>query len=61
MGLLALLAALETAEYLSSPRRLHPTLSSMANALMDTHPGRAAVFAAWLLVGWALFWWRLPG
>jgi hypothetical protein len=27
----------------------------MADALMNTHPGRAAVFALWLLLGWALF------
>jgi Family of unknown function (DUF6186) len=50
-----LLTAFEVAAYLSSPRRDHPTLSSMADALMNTHPGRAAVFAFWLLLGWALF------
>ena len=43
--LFGLLAAFEVAAYLSSPRRDHPTLSSMADALMNTHPGRAAVFA----------------
>jgi hypothetical protein len=53
--LFGLLAAFEVAAYLSSPRRDHPTLSSMADALMNTHPGRAAVFALWLLLGWALF------
>ncbi len=49
-----LLAVFEVAAYLSSPRRDHPTLSSMADALMNTHPGRAAAFALWLLLGWAL-------
>jgi hypothetical protein len=49
-----LLTVFEVAAYLSSPRRDHPTLSSMADALMNTHPGRAAVFALWLLLGWAL-------
>ncbi len=52
--LFGLLAVFEVAAYLSSPRRDHPTLSSMADALMNTHPGRAAVFALWLLLGWAL-------
>jgi hypothetical protein len=52
--LFGLLAAFEVVAYLSSPRRDHPTLSSMADALMNTHPGRAAVFALWLLLGWAL-------
>ncbi len=52
--LFALLTGFEVAAYLSSPRRDHPTLSSMADALMNTHPGRAAVFALWLLLGWAL-------
>jgi Family of unknown function (DUF6186) len=52
--LFGLLTVFEVAAYLSSPRRDHPTLSSMADALMNTHPGRAAVFAVWLLLGWAL-------
>ncbi len=53
-ALFALLSAFEVAAYLSSPRRDHPTLSSMADALMNTHPGRAGLFALWLLLGWAL-------
>ncbi len=53
--LFGLLTAFEVVAYLSSPRRDHPTLSSMADALMNTHPGRAAVFVLWLLLGWALF------
>jgi hypothetical protein len=54
-ALLGLLAALEAAAYFSSPRRDHPTLSSMADAVMGTHWGRAALFAGWLLLGWVLF------
>jgi hypothetical protein len=53
--LFGLLTVFEMAAYLSSPRRDHPTLSSMADALMNTHPGRAALFALWLLLGWALW------
>jgi hypothetical protein len=53
--LFGLLTAFEVAAYFSSPRRDHPTLSSIADSLMNTHPGRAAEFALWLLLGWALF------
>ncbi len=53
--LFGLLAAFEVTAYVSSPRRDHPTLSSIADSLMNTHLGRAAVFALWLLLGWALF------
>jgi hypothetical protein len=52
--LFGLLTAFEVAAYFSSPRRDHPTLSSMADALMNTHPGRAALFGLWFLLGWAL-------
>lgn len=55
-----LLAAFEVAEYFSSPRRDHPTLSSIADSLMSTHLGRAAAFALWLLLGWALLLRRTP-
>lgn len=56
--LLGLLAVVETEAYLSSPRAEHPTLSSMVDAVMDSHPGRTAVFALWLLGGWAAFAWK---
>ncbi len=58
--LFGLLAAFEVAAYFSSPRRDHPTLSSIADSLMNTHPGRAAEFALWLLLGWALLLRRAP-
>ena len=54
-ALLIVLAAWEVANYFSSPRRDHPTLSSMADSLMGTHPGRAALVGVWLLLGWVLF------
>jgi hypothetical protein len=53
--LLAILAGLEIAEYFSSPRSDHPTLSSMADSLSSTHGGRAALFFLWLLLGFVLF------
>jgi hypothetical protein len=51
IALLALLSGLEIACYLSSPRRDHPTLSSMADTAMSVHPGRAGLLAVWLAVG----------
>lgn len=58
VGWLSLLAAAITWEltaYFSSPRDDHPTLSSIADDVMRNHPGRAATFALWLVVGWLLF------
>ncbi len=49
------LAGWELLAYLSSPRRDHPTLSSMVGVVLDSYPGRAALIAAWLSLGWALF------
>jgi len=51
IALLALLSGLEIASYLSSPRRSHPTVSSLADPTMGVHPGRAGLFAVWLAVG----------
>ena len=50
-ALLAALAAWQLVAYFQHPRSDHPTLSSMANGLLDTHPARALAFAAWALVG----------
>jgi hypothetical protein len=53
--LLALLLAWELVSYRLSPRVDHPTLSSIADAAMSTHPGRFVVFSAWLASGYWLF------
>lgn len=42
-------AVWQLAAYVQAPRADHPTLSSLANALLGTHPVRAAAFALWLL------------
>lgn len=42
-------AAWEFAAYLQHPRDEHPTVSSLANALLDSQSARAAAFALWLL------------
>ena len=39
----------QAAAYLQHPRRGHPTLSSLTNAALDSHPARAAAFAAWVV------------
>lgn len=41
-------AALQLSAYLQHPRDDHPTLSSLTNALLDSHPARAAAFVVWL-------------
>jgi hypothetical protein len=55
IGLVAVLLAWELTAYFSSPRQDHPTLSTVADDIMTSHPGRAAMFALWLVLGWLLF------
>jgi hypothetical protein len=38
----------QLAAYLQHPRVDHPTVSSLANELLDSHPARAAAFLAWM-------------
>lgn len=38
----------------SLPRSSHPTISSLTNELIGSHPGRAGAVLLWLLVGWWL-------
>ena len=46
---LAAMAAWQLAAYLQSPREDHPTVSSLTNAVLSTHPTRALGFVLWLL------------
>ena len=39
----------QLAAYLQHPREEHPTLSSLANGLLDSQPARALAFVLWLL------------
>jgi hypothetical protein len=48
-SLVGALGAWQLAAYLQHPRSHHPTLSSLTNALLDTHPARAAAFVVWLV------------
>jgi hypothetical protein len=54
LGLLAVGALWQLAAYLQHPRDEHPTLSSLANGLLDSQPARAAAFVLWLLATAAL-------
>jgi hypothetical protein len=54
-ALFAVLVAWELISFRLSPRVDHPTLSSIADWAMSTHPGRFGMFAAWLGVGFWLF------
>ena len=45
----------ELFSYRMSPRVDYPTISSMADTVMSTHPGRFAMFAVWLAAGYGLF------
>ena len=44
----------QLAAYLQHPRQDHPTLSSLANALLDSQPARAAAFVLWIVAAVAL-------
>jgi hypothetical protein len=41
-------AAVQLVSYVQTPREDHPTISSLTNALLDSHPARAAALAFWL-------------
>jgi hypothetical protein len=42
-------AAWQLVAYWQQPRHEHPTLSSLANALLDSQPARAVAFLLWVL------------
>lgn len=49
-ALLAGLIGWELAAYVQAPRAEHPTLSSIANAALQSHQARAAAFVVWLVL-----------
>ncbi len=51
---LALVVGWELSELFSQPRSGHPTLSSITNTLLSTHPSRFLGFLAWLVLGWLM-------
>jgi hypothetical protein len=36
------------------PRSTHPTISSLLNGVVETHPGRSVALLTWLALGWWL-------
>jgi hypothetical protein len=53
-GLAAVAGAWQLAAYLQHPRANHPTVSSLANELLDSHPARVAAFLVWIAAAWWL-------
>ena len=51
---LAAIVGWELSELFSKPRQAHPTLSSITNDLLSTHPSRFLGYLAWLLLGWLM-------
>lgn len=47
--LVAVAGLWQLAAYLQHPRDDHPTLSSLANALLDSQPARAVAFVLWAM------------
>lgn len=54
VALAGVAAAWQLASFVQEPREDHPTISSITNDLLDSHPARAAAFALWLLTARAL-------
>jgi hypothetical protein len=54
-GLLGAFLVWELISYRSSPRVDYPTFSSITDTIMSTHPGRFAMFAVWLAIGYGIF------
>jgi hypothetical protein len=41
-------AAVQLVSFVQTPRDDHPTISSLTNTLLDSHPARAAALVCWL-------------
>ncbi len=52
LAVFALLTAFELLVFFEQPRQSHPTLSSLSDDLTRWHAGKAALFLAWLLLGY---------
>ena len=53
-GFLGAFLVWELISFRLSPRVDHPTISSIADAIMSAHPGRFIMVVAWLAVGYWL-------
>jgi len=52
--LFAAVAVWQVLAFVQHPRSEHPTLSSLVNSVIDTHPARTAAFVGWLVAGMVL-------
>jgi hypothetical protein len=52
--LLAAVVGWEMFQLFSKPRERHPTISSLLNSLISTHPSRFVGYLLWLFAGWLL-------
>ena len=54
VALIGAVVAFQLANFLHHPRQTYPTISSLLNLVLDSHPLRAGGFALWLALGWYL-------
>lgn len=52
--MLVVVVSFELFAYFEQPRQAHPTLSSLSDDLTRWQVGKAALFVAWLALGWLL-------
>ncbi|WP_194860484.1 hypothetical protein [Dietzia sp. SYD-A1] len=52
--LLAVVAVIQLGHFFAEPRSIYPTLSSLFEQPLSFYPVRAAAFAVWAWLGWAL-------
>ncbi len=54
VALLSAIVGWELLQLFSQPRSAHPTMSSIINDLLSTHPTRFLGYLGWLFLGWLL-------
>jgi hypothetical protein len=54
VAMFVVVVAFELLVFFEQPRQAHPTLSSLSDDLTRWHVGKAALFIAWLALGWLL-------
>jgi hypothetical protein len=52
VAMFVVVVAFELLVFFEQPRQAHPTLSSLSDDLTQWHAGKAALFLAWLALGW---------
>ena len=52
--LIGAVIAVQLLNFVAEPREIYPTLSSLAQEVLDLYPLRAAMFVGWIGAGWYL-------